>query len=227
MSCMMVGMSTARHNPSLIRGASSALVGPRSTPRLSDRQGASRLRPKASAPVSSLFSTPGSRRCRQLRGGGIDGHRGQHRRGLPDAMHFALAPPACRWTKATRFRQAMTWRGRLETCLATSTVPNGPDCCASSPGAPDDCAEDIVQQVFTRMAGKTGDQAAAIASPGAYLREAARNLRRDEARSAMRTSRPCTSRPRTCRYMTAIRSRRSRRATGWPGSNRPSFASNR
>jgi RNA polymerase sigma-70 factor (ECF subfamily) len=54
---------------------------------------------------------------------------------------------------------------------------------------PGDCAEDIVQQVFTRMAGKTEDQAAAIASPGAYLREAARNLLRDEARSAMRTSR--------------------------------------
>lgn len=53
---------------------------------------------------------------------------------------------------------------------------------------PGDRAEDIVQQLFTRMAGKSEDQAAAIASPGAYLREAARNILRDEARSAARSS---------------------------------------
>ena len=52
---------------------------------------------------------------------------------------------------------------------------------------PSDRAEDIVQQLFARMAGKTEDQAAAIASPGAYLREAARNLLRDDARAAART----------------------------------------
>ena len=52
----------------------------------------------------------------------------------------------------------------------------------------DDRAEDIVQQVFARMAGKTDDQSAAIASPGAYLRQAARNLVRDDARAAERTS---------------------------------------
>ncbi|MDR7157118.1 RNA polymerase sigma-70 factor (ECF subfamily) [Sphingobium xenophagum] len=52
----------------------------------------------------------------------------------------------------------------------------------------DDRAEDIVQQVFARMAGQTHDQSAAIASPGAYLRQAARNLVRDDARAAERTS---------------------------------------
>ena len=55
--------------------------------------------------------------------------------------------------------------------------------------APVDRAEDIVQQLFTRMAGKSDEQAAAIASPGAYLLEGARNLLRDEARSAARNSR--------------------------------------
>ncbi len=52
----------------------------------------------------------------------------------------------------------------------------------------EDRAEDIVQQVFARMAGKTDDQSAAIASPSAYLRQAARNLLRDDARAAERTS---------------------------------------
>jgi RNA polymerase sigma-70 factor (ECF subfamily) len=52
----------------------------------------------------------------------------------------------------------------------------------------EDRAEDIVQQVFARMAGKTDDQSVAIASPGAYLRQAARNLVRDDARAAERTS---------------------------------------
>jgi len=53
---------------------------------------------------------------------------------------------------------------------------------------PDDCAEDMVQQLFTRMAARTGDHAAAIASPRAYLREAARNLVRDHARAAARNN---------------------------------------
>ncbi|MGJ0239917.1 RNA polymerase sigma factor [Novosphingobium fluoreni] len=49
-----------------------------------------------------------------------------------------------------------------------------------------DSVEDIVQQLFARMAAKTGDHAATIASPTAYLREAARNLIRDHARAAAR-----------------------------------------
>lgn len=53
---------------------------------------------------------------------------------------------------------------------------------------PPDSAEDMVQQVFARMAAKTADPVAAIASPGAYLREAARNLIRDQARAAARGS---------------------------------------
>jgi len=51
----------------------------------------------------------------------------------------------------------------------------------------DDCAEDMVQQLFTRMAAKSQEHAAAIASPKAYLREAARNLVRDRARTAARS----------------------------------------
>ncbi|MFP5436121.1 MAG: RNA polymerase sigma factor, partial [Alphaproteobacteria bacterium] len=54
--------------------------------------------------------------------------------------------------------------------------------------ASDDRAEDIVQQVFARMAGKTADQTAAILSPATYLRQAARNLVRDDARAAGRNS---------------------------------------
>lgn len=46
----------------------------------------------------------------------------------------------------------------------------------------------MVQQVFIRMAGKTDDQFTAIASPAAYLRQTARNLIRDNARAAERTS---------------------------------------
>jgi RNA polymerase sigma-70 factor (ECF subfamily) len=49
-----------------------------------------------------------------------------------------------------------------------------------------DRAEDIVQQVFMRLVSKTGAEAAAIASPTAYLRQAAHNLLRDEARTAAR-----------------------------------------
>jgi RNA polymerase sigma factor (sigma-70 family) len=51
---------------------------------------------------------------------------------------------------------------------------------------PADCAEDMVQQLFTRMAAKSQEHVAAIASPKAYLREAARNLVRDRARTAAR-----------------------------------------
>jgi RNA polymerase sigma factor (sigma-70 family) len=53
---------------------------------------------------------------------------------------------------------------------------------------PDGCAEDMVQQLFARMAARIEDHAAAIASPTAYLREAARNLVRDHARAAARSS---------------------------------------
>lgn len=53
---------------------------------------------------------------------------------------------------------------------------------------PADCAEDMVQQLFTRMAARTEDHVAAIASPGPYLREAARNLVRDRSRAAARGS---------------------------------------
>jgi len=53
---------------------------------------------------------------------------------------------------------------------------------------PHDCAEDMVQQLFARMAARTEDHAAVIASPTAYLREAARNLVRDHARAAARGS---------------------------------------
>ncbi|KEQ53309.1 putative RNA polymerase sigma-70 factor [Sphingobium chlorophenolicum] len=57
------------------------------------------------------------------------------------------------------------------------------------PRTPPGHADDVVQQIFTRMAARTEEQAAAIASPGTYLREAARNLLRDEARSSARTGR--------------------------------------
>lgn len=45
-------------------------------------------------------------------------------------------------------------------------------------------AEDIVQQVFARMAATSAS--AAIAAPGAYLRQAARNTLRDQVRQAER-----------------------------------------
>jgi RNA polymerase sigma factor (sigma-70 family) len=46
-------------------------------------------------------------------------------------------------------------------------------------------AEDIVQQVFVRLAGRT-DVIAEIEAPSRYLGEVARNLQRDEARAASR-----------------------------------------
>jgi RNA polymerase sigma factor (sigma-70 family) len=49
-----------------------------------------------------------------------------------------------------------------------------------------DKAEDIIQQVFSRMAGRSGNDVAPIQAPGAYLRQAARNVLRDEARAAER-----------------------------------------
>jgi len=47
--------------------------------------------------------------------------------------------------------------------------------------------EDIVQQVFTRLVASTATDKLAIETPGAYLRQAACNLLRDEARAAART----------------------------------------
>ena len=52
--------------------------------------------------------------------------------------------------------------------------------------APDDRAEEIVQQVFTRLVARAQTDAVAIHAPGAYLREAAHNLLRDHARIAAR-----------------------------------------
>ena len=49
-----------------------------------------------------------------------------------------------------------------------------------------DKAEDIIQQVFSRIAGRLDHDGRAIQAPGAYLRQAARNVLRDEARAAER-----------------------------------------
>ena len=47
-----------------------------------------------------------------------------------------------------------------------------------------DMAEDVIQQVFSRMAGRPDHEGRVIQTPGAYLRQAARNVLRDEARAA-------------------------------------------
>lgn len=49
-------------------------------------------------------------------------------------------------------------------------------------------AQDIVQQLFLRLAARTEDAPLAIEEPEAYLRRSARNLIRDEARAATRAS---------------------------------------
>lgn len=49
-------------------------------------------------------------------------------------------------------------------------------------------AQDIVQQVFARVAALSADRAGAIASPEAYLRRSATNVLRDDARVAVRRS---------------------------------------
>ncbi|MGN8001182.1 RNA polymerase sigma factor [Sphingomonas sp. 22176] len=51
--------------------------------------------------------------------------------------------------------------------------------------AADDRAEDIVQQVFARLVAR--DRTDTVNAPGAYLREVAHNLLRDQARAAGRT----------------------------------------
>jgi len=51
-----------------------------------------------------------------------------------------------------------------------------------------DQAEDIIQQVFVRLAGRA-ETVAAIDHPSRYLGEAVRNLERDEARAAARHNR--------------------------------------
>ncbi|NML88120.1 sigma-70 family RNA polymerase sigma factor [Sphingobium sp. TB-6] len=50
-----------------------------------------------------------------------------------------------------------------------------------------DKAEDVIQQVFSRMAGRSDNDAPPIQAPGAYLRQAARNVMRDEVRAAERS----------------------------------------
>ena len=54
-----------------------------------------------------------------------------------------------------------------------------------------DSAEDIVQQVFSRMAGRPGRESAPIQAPRAYLRQAAQNMLRDEVRAAARSGEHC------------------------------------
>ena len=56
-------------------------------------------------------------------------------------------------------------------------------------GRPDQ-AHDIVQQVFVWLAGQRGDVIPAIHAKDAYLRQVARNLVRNETRSAARRSAP-------------------------------------
>jgi len=50
-----------------------------------------------------------------------------------------------------------------------------------------DCAEDIVQHAFVRMAQRDDRVHGIISAPAAYLREAARNLVRDRSRAIQRT----------------------------------------
>jgi len=52
--------------------------------------------------------------------------------------------------------------------------------------APGDRIEDIVQQVFTRLVGRTEAEAVTIHAPAAYLRQAAQNILRDEYRASAR-----------------------------------------
>ena len=49
-----------------------------------------------------------------------------------------------------------------------------------------DAAQDVVQRVFARIAALGSDQVRSILQPRAYLREAARNIVRDDARAATR-----------------------------------------
>lgn len=126
---------------------------------------------------------------RQSRGGIIDGHRGQHRRGSPDAMHFALGPARLPLDEGDPLPPGHDRATSVRDVLGTLYRTERPGLLRFlSRRTPDDCAEDMVQQLFTRMAARTGDYAAAIASPKAYLREAARNLVRDHARAAARSN---------------------------------------
>jgi RNA polymerase sigma factor (sigma-70 family) len=51
-----------------------------------------------------------------------------------------------------------------------------------------DKAEDIVQQIFNRLAARPATEESLMHAPAAYLRKAAHNILRDEARMATRTS---------------------------------------
>jgi len=55
---------------------------------------------------------------------------------------------------------------------------------------PADCAEDIVQHAFVRLAQRDVQVHGIIAAPAAYLREAARNLLCDRARALHRSGEP-------------------------------------
>lgn len=125
---------------------------------------------------------------RQSRGDGADGYRHQCGRGSPGAMHLLGAarlpleegdplPPS--HDSATPLQDVLGKLYRMERPELLRFL---------SRRTPDDCAEDMVQQLFTRMAARSEDHAAAIASPRAYLRQAARNLVRDHARAAARSN---------------------------------------
>lgn len=127
---------------------------------------------------------------RQSRGDGINGHEGQYRRGLPDAMRLALGSARLPLDKGDPLPPDHDLIGSSRDVLGELYRAERPGLLRFlARRTPGDRAEDIVQQLFAHMAGKTEGQADAIVSPGAYLREAARNLLRDEARSAARTSR--------------------------------------
>ena len=115
---------------------------------------------------------------RQSRGDGTDGCRRQCERGSPGAMPVLGAtrlpldeddplPPS-----HDRGMPMQDMLGKLYRAERPGLLR------FLSRRTREDCAEDMIQQLFVRMAARTEDHAAAIASPGAYLREAARKDRK-------------------------------------------------
>ncbi|KAK0360057.1 hypothetical protein LTR94_028805, partial [Friedmanniomyces endolithicus] len=136
---------------------------------------------------SCMFSTPGFLPAspRQTRGDAIDANHSRDRRTAPQAMRPALGaarlpidegeplPPT--HDRVTSMAPTIDELYRSERPRLLRFLDRR---------APDDRAEEIVQQVFTRLVARAQTDAVAIHSPGAYLREAAHNLLRDHARAA-------------------------------------------
>lgn len=138
---------------------------------------------------SCMFSTPGFLPAppRLQRGDVIDAIPTYRRRPAPNDMRFALGTARVPLEEGDPL-PPVDDRAVPKTCLEEIYRAERPRLLRFlDRRTAGDRAEDIIQQIFTRLVARSRTDAVPMEVPGAYLRQAAHNLLRDEARNAVRT----------------------------------------